>query len=336
MRRLSSLTLCFASLVALPDASAQTTELHGRVVSQSGAPVAGAAVAITSLGVSVRSDSSGMFRLSGTTGSTLRLTFSAAGYRDDSASVVLSRSRVVARDFTLVATTSAPPMANPSDHLLRGRTTDESDVPLAFATIQLNGGRRFLSDDSGRFAIPVHLSGRFSILARRIGFRPAELKFDARPDTAVRIRMTQLVLALPEQRVTGRAAFVSLDVGGFYRRMREAERGINHGYFITPEEFEVRKPGHLTHMAEGLPAVKIRRAADPRRYVIVGLDNCRMTVYLDRVRIVGKLGGVDDFVNELVDPNTIAAMEVYPRGVGAPPEYQTLNGTCGVVLLWSK
>jgi hypothetical protein len=61
-----------------------------------------------------------------------------------------------------------------------------------------------------------------------------------------------------------------------------------------------------------------------------------MTVYLDNVRITGRLGGRDDFVNELVAVTHVAAMEIYPRAVGAPPQYQPLNGTCGVVLIWTK
>jgi hypothetical protein len=62
-----------------------------------------------------------------------------------------------------------------------------------------------------------------------------------------------------------------------------------------------------------------------------------MTVYLDRVRIVGTVGGrPDDFVNEMVVPSSVAAMEVYPRGTGAPPEFQPMNGNCGVVLIWTK
>ena len=61
-----------------------------------------------------------------------------------------------------------------------------------------------------------------------------------------------------------------------------------------------------------------------------------MTVYLDNVRITGKLGGRDDLVNDLALPTHVAAMEVYPRAVNAPPQYQPLNGACGVVLIWTK
>ncbi|HEX6316012.1 MAG TPA: hypothetical protein VFZ73_14175, partial [Gemmatimonadaceae bacterium] len=65
--------------------------------------------------------------------------------------------------------------------------------------------------------------------------------------------------------------------------------------------------------------------------------NCRMTVYLDNIRIVGRLApSGDDFVNEMVPPGHVAAMEIYPSAVGAPPQYQSLNGTCGIVLIWTK
>jgi hypothetical protein len=178
--------------------------------------------------------------------------------------------------------------------------------------------------------------------------------------------MTAFATALPEQRITGRAAFMSLDLNGFYRRMRDAERGVSHGYFMTPEDFESRRPFEITQMVEGLPAVLVRRAGngDPKKAILVGqpckprtdpdpacvrigsdmegassarIFRCVMTVYLDRVRIVGRVGGgPDDFINEMVVPSSVAAMEVYPRGTGAPPEFQSMNGSCGVVLLWTK
>jgi len=51
---------------------------------------------------------------------------------------------------------------------------------------------------------------------------------------------------------------------------------------------------------------------------------------------VGRMNGRDDYVNELAPPNHVAAMEIYPRAVSAPPQYQPLNGTCGVVLIWTR
>lgn len=333
------------------DAQAQAM-LRGRVVDESGVAIAGATITLAQIGYAIRTDSSGSFVLTGTPGSTLVFTVRAAGYRSDSASVTLPRGSGLRREFTLVSEATAPPEANPSDRVLRGNVVDTEGGPLSYASIQVNGGRRYIADDSGRFTISPP-AGRFSLLVRRIGFSPEEIRFDARPDTTIRVRMTAVATALPEQRITGRAAFVSLDLSGFYRRMKDAERGINHGYFITPEDFEFRKPHQISQMAEGVPAVYMKRnVMDPRRDIIVGSQcsvpskscvpvgqhlRCVMTVYLDRIRIVGKPGNApDDYINELVVPSQIAAMEIYPRGVGAPPQYQPMNGSCGVVLIWSK
>jgi hypothetical protein len=349
-------------------ASGQATELRGKVVNESGDGIAGVTVTLTRIGYSVRTDSAGAFALSGTPGSMLVFTMRAAGYRGDSGAVTLPRRGGVSREFRLVSDASAPPEDNPSDRVLRGRVTDTEGAPLSYASVQVNGGRRFIADDSGRFTMPSP-TGRFSLLVRRIGFSPEELKIDAAPDTVIRVRMTAFATALPEQRITGRAAFVSLDLHGFYRRMRDAERGVNHGYFMTPEDFESRKPNLITQMAEATPAVFIARdpSGNPRKYVLMGapckpretpggppdktcvlaigsistpgarLYRCVMTVYLDRVRIVGNPGNsTDDFINDIVVPSSVAAMEVYPRGVGAPPEFQPMNGNCGVVLLWTK
>src|SRR5262245_22666443 len=325
--------LAIAVLCTPIAASGQATALRGKVVNESGDGIAGVTVTLTRLGYSVRTDSLGEFALSGTPGSMLVFTMRAAGYRADSGAVTLPRRGGVSREFRLVTEASAPPEVNPSDRVLRGRVTDTEGTPLSYASVQLNGGRRFMADDSGRFTMPSP-SGRFSLLVRRIGFSPEELKIDATPDTAIRVRMTAVATSLPEQRITGRAAFVSLDLSGFYRRMREAERGANHGYFITPEDLELRKPILITQMGENTPAVFIKRdpSGNPRKYSFVGapckpreipggppdrscvlaigdnspnnpkLYRCLMTVFLDRVRIVGQTAGADDFVNEIVVP----------------------------------
>jgi hypothetical protein len=360
--------LAIAVLCPLIAASGQPPALRGKVVNESGDGIAGVTVTLARIGYSVRTDSAGEFALSGTPGSMLVFTMRAAGYRGDSGAVTLPRRGGISREFRLVSETNAPPEVNPSDRVIRGRVTDSEGTPLSFASVQVNGGRRFIADDSGRFTLPSS-TGRFSLLVRRIGFSPEELTVDAAPDTAIRVRLTAAAVSLPEQRITGRAAFVSLDLNGFYRRMRDAERGVNHGYFMTPEDFEFRKPNLITQMIEGTPGVFFKRDhnGNLRSSILVGApckpyqvpggppdrscvlvigDNsgvgprsyrCLMTVFLDRVRIVGRTGaGGDDYVNDMVVPSSVAAMEIYPRGVGAPPEFQPMNGNCGVVLIWTK
>ncbi len=215
-----------------------------------------------------------------------------------------------------------------------------------------------VSDDSGRFNLSITASGSFSLLIRRIGYDPAEVKLTAMPDTAIRVRMTAIAAVLPERRVTGSAAFVSLDLRGFYRRMRDAERGINHGYFLTPEDLLLRNPVKVTDAVEQFPSLRTRPSnveqtyskemgwrnlLVPRNMRIEDRSGCILSVYLDGMRIQpsstrrNQNGELEDTqVNSLVNPGSVAGIEVYPRAVGAPPEFPMLTSTCGVVLIWTK
>src|SRR6188474_3350554 len=97
----SRLLLIAATALVVPISSEAQSELTGRVVSDSGKPIAGATVTLNSVRYSVKTDSLGRFRLTGTPGSTLDLTLKSAGFRDATTTVVLSRGRSTVRDFVL-------------------------------------------------------------------------------------------------------------------------------------------------------------------------------------------------------------------------------------------
>lgn len=347
---------------AFPALAAGQAELRGRVLTDSGSPVIGATVTLSGVRYVVRTDSTGAFHLGGTPGSTLSFTISAAGYRDETVSAVLRRRGAVAVEYRL--TIDAPdveaPIANPSDRMLRGLVTDGDGQPIAYATLQVNGGRRFASDDSGRFTVPVSAGGGFTLLLRRIGYSPAEVRLDGMPDTAVRVRMNALATALPGQLVTGRSPYANLDLGGFYQRMQESEKGALVGYFVTPEDLQLRNPVNLTDAVEAFPNIRLRPIDDGQRGVdglyhgdgvplnrkmrIENRQGCPLTVYLDRIRIQPAASGrtasgkafVDEEVNTIIQPHSVAGIEVYPRFGGAPPNFSIAAGTCGLVLVWSK
>jgi hypothetical protein len=344
-RLLGFAAVLIAMTASLNRAHAQSV-LSGRVLSDSGTPVAGATVTITSIRYAVRTDSLGRFQLSGTPGSTLSLTLQAAGLRDDTASVVLSRGRIMTRDFTMVSETTALPEANPSDRVLRGRITTTENEPIAYANLTINGGRRYVTDDSGKFEVPFNtLSAK--IIVRRIGFEPTEVNLPVMPDTAIRVRMNAVARTLETQVVTVRSPFVRLDLNGFYARMNEVERGARVGYFVTPEDLAMRNPQNVTDAVEQFPSIRLRPIAGGiplnRKMRIEDRNGCPFTVYLDKVRIqpsIVSLKPVDEEVNTLVQPHAVAGIEVYPRKVGAPPGYPAYEGggicQAGVVLIWTK
>lgn len=340
-RRFTYLTV--APLVVATSLLAQGSELQGRVVTDAGTPIPNATVTLTSVRYSVRTDTLGRFRLAGTPGSTLDLRVAAAGFRDEAVAVVLARGRPVARDFVLTSDDVPPPEVNPSDRVLLVRAVTIEREPIAYANLQVNGGRRYVSDDSGRFTVPVTF-GTASLLLRRIGFEPTEVKLAELPDTVVRVTMRPVARTLETQVISVRSPYAQLDLGGFYRRMTEVEKGARVGYFVTPEDLALRNPLNVTDAVEQFPSIRLRPVGGgylARHFRIEDRNGCPLTVYLDRVRIQPTMANgqpVDAFINELVHPNSIAGIEVYPRTLGTPPEFPPYNITslCGVVVIWTK
>jgi carboxypeptidase family protein len=349
--------LLFAGLLVAARSAGAQSQLIGRILSDSGKPIAGATVTLTGIRYSVRTDSVGQFRLAGTPGSTLELKLQAVGFLDASASVVLSRGRPVVRDFVLVADTQEPE-ANPSDRVMRIHATTVDGEPIAFTNLILNGGRRFVSDDSGRFSVPIN-TGTVTLLLRRIGFEATEMIVAEMPDTAIRVQMKAVARTLETQVVTVRSPFVRLEMGGFYKRMAEVQNGARVGYFVTPEDLALRNPQNVTDAVEQFPSIRLAPIDDGkldefglahadgmmsrRKFRIEDRQGCPLTVYLDRIRIQPSVSGTnarDEEINSIVQPGAVAGIEVYPRAIGAPPEFPAANtpshSGCGVVLIWTR
>jgi hypothetical protein len=221
--------------------------------------------------------------------------------------------------------------------IVQGAVVDSAGASLAYVNVVV-GTNRVLTTESGDFILRSVSREPLKLTLFRIGFAPTEATIAAGSDTAVRIVMTHVPVRLSGVRVTGTQMSAKLRLHGFYERMKDVESGINRGYFITPEDLERRKAPTITQVFEGFPSIRVFTRGGRDLYAeIQGTDGCKMTVYLDGIRIVGKLNAAaEEPVNAVVRPNAIAGAEIYPRGVGAPPKYQSLNGSCGVVLIWTR
>jgi hypothetical protein len=228
---------------------------------------------------------------------------------------------------------------------LSGVVRDERGQPMPNARLTIWGTDSETTTDSrGRFWLGDLPGGTQTVEVRAIGFQPVErvMALSADDPATVDIALRERVTELEGVRVTATA--VRARFAPFYERMRDAERGINHGYFITPQDMERRRPTLITNMFEGLAGIRVEQlpgSIDPKLKIVRGAlreagGYCLMTIYLDGIRVAGTAGGGHDGINQLIDPSTVAAMEVYPRPVSAPPHYQSLNGTCGVILIWTK
>ena len=236
--------------------------------------------------------------------------------------------------------------------VIHGVVVDSTGAPVPFTNVMAIGSqRRIAAGSDGRFRLPLDSSAKREIEFRRIGYHPYRLKLDQWPDSSIRVVMAMATRALGAVTIAVER-LQSLAIRGFYERMSEVDRGINFGYFITPEDIERRQGSRPTDLMSGIPSVRVRRVktGDPQRrrpqdrqgWEVQGQGSCRMEVYIDGVRFATPTKwktNLDEnhlFLDDIVALNTIAGIEVYPRSVQAPPKYQSLNGLCGVILIWTK
>lgn len=221
---------------------------------------------------------------------------------------------------------------------LRGKVVDSLGIPIPWANILVDDGLRGISTRDGEFSARVESKGAFEVTVRRLGFRELKQKFSGLPDTTVTLILVGTAQNLSPTEVRAEPRQGTLVLRGFYERMVDVKNGIGHGYFITPEEIDRHKTRYASQLLYGIPAVKLQ-CDFYGKCMPLGINRCVMTVYLDGMRLTPmnpERNGLDAVMDDWVQPASLAGIEVYPRAVGAPPKYQTLNGNCGVVLLWTK
>jgi hypothetical protein len=240
-----------------------------------------------------------------------------------------------------------------------GRVVDERGAPIPRVNVLVARHGRFVADDSGAFTFRLP-EGAARIELRRLGFHPTSTQFVIRRDTSVTFTMVAVPRDLPEHRIVA-TVDDGLSRRGFYDRMRDADRGLVTGYFVTPEDIEARRAFRTSQMIEHVPGVKMLGIGG-NNVQPVGMNDCLMSVYVDGVRVrlandssvrrgsngmsiersrhanarhsakITPGGTLDD----IVGINSVTGIEIYPRGTRAPAMFQTLNGTCGIIAVWTR
>ena len=230
--------------------------------------------------------------------------------------------------------------------ILSGVVTDSGRRPIPY--VNIDGGPRYrtVSNASGEWTLRVPTKERLEVAVRRIGFLPDKFRVDpGASDTTINTSLQQLAVMMNTQVIRAREQVRTLELRGYYERMLEKERGALVGEFITPEEIEMRKPQRVTQLLEQRRGIRVERMGRcqiiDECYRIMGQNSCAATVYLDgqRLNSMGTAAGDPSgapAVDGLIPVTGVSAIEVYPRGSSAPAKYQSLGGTCAVVLIWTK
>ena len=242
--------------------------------------------------------------------------------------------------FTITKTSFAQ-----DTRIVSGTVSDSGGRPIPYVNIDGGPKYRTLTNASGEFTFSLPRKEGLDVVIRRIGYQPGKLRIEPGSDTTVTVSLQQLAVILSTQMVRAQQLVRTLETRGFYTRMLDQVRGSLVGEFVTPEEIEMRSAQRVTQLMEQRRGITVRRTGSCQViatcYRVYGQGGCAATVYLDGQRLNSLAQAAADpssapAIDELIPVTGVSGIEVYPRGSSAPAKYQSLSGTCAVIVIWTK
>ena len=242
---------------------------------------------------------------------------------------------------------------------LAGTVLDaDSREPLEGVVVSMVDSRaRVVTNAEGSFTFPSVTPDTIDLQATRLGYQDARGRVYVGGSQAVtiEIKMATQAIALEPITVTATRREFQFALPG----MEELETRMSWGggEFILQDQIRDRRPGRVTDMLQGTNVVVMNDG----RQIYMGRSLCAPVVYIDDVRITHGAGASslsritldiqDDYaynVGEedegtwaadavnLVHPDHIQAIEIYPGPGSTPGQYLDSRSRCGVILIWTR
>lgn len=234
----------------------------------------------------------------------------------------------------LAAQQGAPPAT------VRGVIFSGDDLrPVADAELLLDGVVVGRSDSAGTFRFTAP-SGAHTLTVRRVGYAPTVAELLLQPGDLLEIGVTlpPHAVNLDPVVVEGRRA-----QSPRLQEFSERRERFPTGKFLTRDELDrypERRLSDIFRSVQGVSVTCIDRwctayKLGPSGRVPSSLDPragaCDLQVYLDGVPFFMGPQGIDE-----LDPDVVAAIEVYVGASRVPAEFETRNARCGVVAIWTR
>jgi carboxypeptidase family protein len=185
--------------------------------------------------------------------------------------------------------------------------------------------RRARSDSDGTFEFSELDVGSYVVVARRLGFkaRRVDVNLARSQPTRLDVVLTAMPATLEEVRVEARID----ESKGKLREFYEHRARSQFGYFFGPENLEPDKMRYTSEIVRRVPGARLLPARFGHR---VQFRGCSPLVVIDGQRVAGAE------LDEVTDPDDIAAIEIYPSMAGLPPQYVGYDSRCGVIVVWTR
>ncbi len=337
------LPVALALLSSHSGADAQERPREGDLVTITGTvvdavtrePIESVIARLSGTGFIAETDVAGRFTLSNIRAGSYQLFLSHPDYHPSAGDFNIMRSG----EFE---TSLRPAYGGIRDELMTGIigvvSDNRGDNPIDRASVYIATGRRGASTDTrGRFVLDDLTPGLKTVRVSALGYVTRTELIEVEPDrvTNVRLSLSADPVELDPITVTVERREIVLQDVGFYTR--EAE---GFGEFIDREEIENRVPSEMSDLFTRIPGADLRGDAwNPlERYVILRggrAEGCFPRVVLDGVVMSGG-GDTPAALDQMLDPQAVAGVEVYVSGTGVPPQYAGTGASCGLIVIWTR
>lgn len=234
----------------------------------------------------------------------------------------------------LLATGSTPARAQ----VVRGWVLRADHTPVPDAAVVLRAENdsvvaRATADPRGWFELRPRSRGPMRLEASSLGYADWETAmFELAADADVEVLITLQLAPIPleELQVEAPRRQTTRRLADFERRREIQAFG---GHFLVEGDIARRPASRPSNLVLGTPGMTVAGGRGPFDFYTIMSGDCVATVFIDGVRINQELTSVDEYL----ELPRIAGVEVYPRGMSAPPQYQgARSAECGTVLYWTK
>lgn len=202
--------------------------------------------------------------------------------------------------------------------------------PIPDAEVLIDGDVLARTDNNGEFTLSVQPGSRL-LEVRRIGFAPGYARLELQPNAMVHleVRLPVRAVQLDTIVIEGKSLRYRDRLYDFYRRQLKWGRGK----FYPPEVMEQETLSRMSHFFRRVPGVEVRCVDSfcQDEALLVRGGRCLMELFVDGMRWKPGVGGVN-----ILNPEIVAAVEVYTSASQVPPELSAQAERCGVVAFWTK